>query len=90
MRVPASPPNWLEAFQESPSVDDIKKLVQTEVEQFVRKANEAYLHWDKLRYQPLPDGVAPELAWAAVALSRKPQQQELPLVFLKNRKLKYW
>jgi len=64
-------------------------LVQSEIENFVRQANDRYLHWDKMRFQRLPDGVPPEFAWAAVQISRRPQRQELPIRTGGGR-LAYW
>jgi Fic family protein len=92
MRIPETPPNWMAWLRgdDQESSAALQLIVQLQVEEFVRHANERYLHWDKLRFQSLPEGVTPELAWAAVQLSRRPQQQSLPLSFDGKGKLKYW
>jgi Fic family protein len=89
MRIPKRPPNWMAQFRNGNS-DALRFLVQSEVENFVRSANDRYLHWDKLRFQQLPEGVPPELAWAAVQISRRPQRQELPISTGEGEKLAYW
>jgi Fic family protein len=87
MRIPKSPPDWMANFRSSAAA--IRVLIQSDVEHFVRAMNDRYLHWDRLRFQQLPKGVTPELAWAAVQLSRRPQLRELP-IHTKGERLKYW
>src|SRR5262245_53840234 len=93
MRTPETPPDWLASLRGGESRDlaaVVQLLAQGEVERFVRSANDRYLHWDKLRFQPLPEGLSPVLAWAAVQLSRRPQQQRLPLRSYGEAQFKYW
>src|SRR5947208_1481557 len=93
MRIPESPPNWLEVLRGRNAKDlaaVVGLLADPQIVEFVRSANDRYLHWDKLRFQPLPEGVAPQLAWVAVQLSRQPQLQTLPLAASGSANLKYW
>ena len=89
MRLPQQPPDWMSHFRSGKS-ETFRLLVQSQVESFVRSANDRYLHWDKLRFQRLPEGVPSELAWAAVQMSRRPQRQELPVQTFAGQRLAYW
>lgn len=69
----------------------ITKTHSPEIRDFVRQSNADYLHWDKLRYHPLPEGVTPETAWVAVCISRVSQFQILPITFFGlDDSVKYW
>jgi len=52
-----------------------------DVQELVRDANSKYLHWDKFRHYPMPEGVSAEDAWCAVQLSRSSQFRNLPISF---------
>lgn len=41
-----------------------------ELKALVNKINDGYLYWDKIKYKKTPDGISPEVLWAAVKLSR--------------------
>ena len=91
MRMPEKlPGDWMSAIEDPETAAAFfKSLTRTDVQDLIRKANDAYLPWDKLRFQAMPEGVSPKQAWAAVALSRLSQFQPLALSFI-GRPLKYW
>ena len=64
-------------------------MARADVVECVRLANDKYLHWDKFRRHPLPEGISAEVAWHAVFMSRNSQQQKLPLSFSETTKLWY-
>ena len=61
MRKPEKPPG----LHEIDGIEDdfLEKLSSPEVTEFVRKANNRYMHWDKVRHMPRPDGLSAEHAW---------------------------
>ncbi len=89
MRIPVGPPNWHDVFaQASDPAVIFEKLNKKEMQSFVRQANDTYLHWDKLRFHPVP-GDDPKLAWTAVKMARSPQLEPLPLTYY-NDSFRYW
>ncbi|HVK11001.1 MAG TPA: Fic family protein [Gemmataceae bacterium] len=89
MRLPQRPPDWLKSIGDNPNwlVDT---ATRADVQAFVRDANDRYLHWDRLRFQPMPSGLTAPQAWAAVMITRNPQRQRVPLTFDAKTKLWYW
>ncbi len=88
MRMPRRPPSWDEVFGNDPSV--LRLMRNAEVTNLVEMANEKYLHWDRFRHYPVPEGVQSELAWLLVDWSRQAAFRELPLEFEKGKPLKFW
>jgi Fic family protein len=73
-----SPPQWEDIFlKESKRLPEL--LASPEVSQLLSKANQKYLHWDKFRYQPMPNGLTPPLAWALLKISRMGNRERLPI-----------
>jgi len=70
--------------------DFFAELARPAVAEFVRKMNDNCVHWDKLRFQAMPNDISPRMAWAAICLSRSSQLQKLPLSFTDKRKFSYW
>jgi Fic family protein len=92
MRTPQKPPKWTAAFEQADPTKIQNLLMQLHspaVEDFVRLVNDKYLHWDKLRFQTLPQGMDAKIAWAAVQLNRRGQRQLLPLSFTEREKLSF-
>jgi Fic family protein len=74
----AIPPNWKEVMQKDGA--KLQTLLQSvEFHQLLTKANQKYLHWEKFRYQPMPAGASPELAWAFLKVTRLGNREVLPL-----------
>lgn len=72
------PPQWQDLLAKDGN--KLTKLLQTaEFSELLAKANQKYLHWDKFRFQPMPAGTKPELAWAFLKLSRMGNRELLPL-----------
>lgn len=67
----------------------LEKIRRPVIAELVQRANEGYLHWDKVKHLELPDDVTPNELWFAVSLSRSSQFQKLPLT-TGWRELKYW
>jgi len=89
LRKPKKPP----MLHEIDGIEDdfLEKLSSPEVTEFVRKANNRYLHWDKMRHLQRPDGLSAEHAWAAIRFSRMSQIRQLPLsMYHMNQKMGFW
>lgn len=75
MKIPLTPP----------SLDAVLANLKPELFRYIYAGSTptidgAYLHWDQLRHRAPPDGVTPELWWAAVKLARGGLLQALPLL----------
>jgi len=53
------------------------------------RPSDRYLHWDKLRRLPPPDGLSSEQWWLKVKLSREGELRELPLTDPAGKPFKY-
>ncbi|MDA8169973.1 MAG: Fic family protein [Nitrospiraceae bacterium] len=82
MKIPEKAPSWTE----TPLIPD--DLIKTR--DLVIKANNEYLYWDDLKYQPMPEGITPEQVWAMVKLSRIIHTRYIPLADPKGKKFGYW
>lgn len=97
MRKPAEAPGWQQVWQELSAVDksgvpNIARLLQnTEFAALVRRANDGYVHWHKLRYLPMPEGITPLQVWAGAKMARISQRQALPLsLYAMGQQIGYW
>jgi len=88
MKIPEPAPEWKDIY--AADAGRISGLAWSLADVFAR-ANSEYLYWDKFKYQPLPDGVAPEEAWAALKLSRLMRGlKEIPLQDGNGNRFTYW
>jgi Fic family protein len=92
MHVPLAPPDLSEAILSLNSSNPtwLSRISEPDVVDFVRRANDGYVHWDKLRrYERLPVGFDAKMSWGAVAMSRISQYRTLPIAF-RHSQLIYW
>ena len=66
MRMPVKPPSAEAPFsRDDASLEAIRQFIrnrsQPEVQALADEANEKYLHWDKLRFYPMPEGIDPQV-----------------------------
>jgi Fic family protein len=88
MRIPEPPPGLNELFSEGGSPPEtLLKLMASGVQQVVREINEKYLHWDKVKFHKVPEGLTSRQLWQAVKIARRAGQQLLPLSFNKQGRL---
>lgn len=85
MKKPESAPKLAEYL-----ADDFALLLKPEIQAFIAKANNRYYYWDKLKQQPMPEGLLPEKAWTMVKLSRMLGQTKLTPLADKNLLFTYW
>lgn len=82
MKIPEKAPDWTQIRFTPDLAIKTKGLV--------KKANGSYMYWDDFKYQPMPDGITPEDAWAMVKLSRIAQKRNIPLTDSKGNPFGYW
>lgn len=76
------PPEWKKFLSDK---NFFKVISSPEVTALIKKANSEYLHWDKFRYQPLPEGIDPEQAWAYLKLTRESTKENLDIIDEKGK-----
>lgn len=63
---------------------------EANIRAFLNDMSREYLHWEKLRYRPMPEGLVPEDAWALVKFSRSMlPRKALPLRDERDRPFTY-
>ncbi len=86
LKIPEKPPEWEKLLRECISPDLATKTID-----IVKKANSEYLYWDDFKYEPMPEGIKPEAAWAMVKTSRLFQSRYIALSDSKRgRSFSYW
>ncbi|QPK62233.1 Fic family protein [Methylomonas sp. LL1] len=79
MKIPAMPPNIQDILEASFEQDHAKAFQMMSTFQPVDEKGR-YLHWDKLRHLPNPDGFSSEQWWCGIKFARSKLYQVLPLV----------
>lgn len=85
MKIPEKPPDWSKSLEQA-----ITPEMPNKVMDLVKKANSDYLYWDRLKYQPMPEGIGPEIVWALLKLSRRMQMKPIPLTDANGQHFGYW
>ncbi len=76
MRMPQTPPSIDELFASS-TLEQVTRLLSSNIGNLPK---DRYLHWDKLRFMPPPEGHTHLEWWAAIKFRRASCRHELPLV----------
>ncbi len=78
MKIPPQPPTVDELLPQ------LRSLNPEQMAQLLASpptdAQDRYLHWDKLRFQPCPETLTPELCWLGTKLARRALLKPLPFV----------
>lgn len=92
MRPPKTPPNLWDFLREKKTdyYEYYRRITDPVVQQFVRKANDDYLPWDRVRRYPVFEGLHPVELWGAITTSRVPQFRTVELSIDRERKFRYW
>ncbi|MDA8084881.1 MAG: Fic family protein [Nitrospiraceae bacterium] len=85
MKIPEKAPDWRKVLQESLSPDLATRTIDV-----IKKANKEYFYWDDFKYQPMPEGISPETAWAILKASRFFQKKNVPLSDSKGNLFGFW
>lgn len=85
MKIPEKAPDWQKALEQPITTELASKAVE-----LVRRANNEYMYWDDLKYQPLPEKITPDQAWSLVKVSRVLQIKYISLTDSKERRFGYW
>ena len=88
MKIPEQAPDWRKILKEN---QDFIIDRPNSLELVIKKANSEYLYWDKFKYQPLPENISPEKAWASLKLSRRMREvKSIPLQDTEEKNFMYW
>lgn len=95
MRIPVKPPSVEAPFpRDNASLEEVRQFIrkrnQPDVQALADEANEKYLHWDKLRFYPMPEGIDPQVVWSVVKEKRSTQFITLPFKSVKDVTFRYW
>ena len=74
MKLPVTPPNWLELLHEGPDV-----FGQVVGRRLGPEVKGHYEHWDHLRHLSPPDGLTSEQWWLGIKLARQSLYKQLPM-----------
>jgi Fic family protein len=85
MKIPETAPDFKNIFAKAGYSELFAKTGDV-----IKKANNEYLYWDDFKYQPMPEGVTAEEAWAMLKLSRLTQMKNISLTDSKGRSFSYW
>lgn len=79
MAIVLSPPDFGKVFGNAEKLNALlTKAMTPEFQKIVCLANDRYYHWDKFRYQPLPEGLSHEDVWAFIRIGRKAYSKTAP------------
>ena len=76
MKVPEKP-NELQDIINKNGLKVFKLLNDKPVMDFIEKCNRKYIHWDKLRYENIPNEENPENIWAIIKIFRSQRYKSL-------------
>jgi Fic family protein len=89
MKIPEDPPNFLSIFEKNPE-KYFDAMARADVQALLRKSISQYPYWDKLKYWPMPEGIAPELLWALREGAALAGRKMMPLVNTAGKPFSYW
>ncbi len=88
MKIPVLPPDANTILQSTLAQDsDLSMRLFTGFGALDTKGR--YLHWDKLRHLPAPEGISSEQWWAGIKLARRNLYQPLPLLDKRKQPFHY-
>ncbi len=85
MKLPEKSPDLAKVFKQP-----ITQELTNKARELVRKANNEYMYWDNLKYQTMPEGLAPETVWGLLKISRSIQIRNITLTDSKGLRFGYW
>ncbi len=71
-------PDWKKSLENPKEL--IELFSSKDMQALVKKANSEYLHWDKFRYQPMPQNINPETAWAFLKMARMTGRENIGVI----------
>lgn len=91
MRPVESPPDITRTYSDAERMNNFfSQLNAPRLKKLIMTANEQYLHWDELRYKPIPDGISHEDVWAYLKIIRGGSVKVLPFKDKNEQPFTYW
>jgi Fic family protein len=85
MKLPEPAPEW-RSILSGDSEKLLPLLTSQEARQYVEKANQGYLHWEKAKYLKAPVSISPEELWFLIKFSRVSNIKTIPLADPKGKR----
>lgn len=82
MKIPQKPPdlkNFLSEIIQDIQGKSLKPKESLELEEFITKCEQRYIHWDELRYKKIPNNLEPKFIWAFIKFLREPRFMKFKL-----------
>jgi Fic family protein len=89
MQLPVAPPEF-DASMMAALADDLSLASRLFAMSAEMDDQGRYLHWDKLRHLPPPEGLTPEQWWLGMKLARRSHFRPLPLRDKAGKPFQYW
>jgi Fic family protein len=90
MKIPLSPPSTEELYKKFLNEINREKIAMLFSQQFGTTDNQGrYLHWDKLRHLPAPEGLSPEEYWFMIKTARRSSYKPVPFLNKRNKNFQY-
>ncbi len=89
MKIPDKPPEILQILKDK-RINEPEKLIKLLTNAKPTDYKGRYLHWDKLKYLPLPENIDNhELWWTQLKFARNNNYKTLPIVGMDGKKFRY-
>jgi len=89
MKIPEPAPDWRSILSRD-SDKLLSLLTSQEARQYVEKANQKYLHWEKAKYLKIPASISPEELWFLIKFSRVSNIKTIPLAYPEGQRFGFW
>lgn len=85
MKIPEKAPDYKEKLEQLQASE-----LAIKAKDLIRKTNNEYMYWDKLKQQEMPEGISPDEVWALLKLTRMMQARFIPLHDSKGHQFSFW
>jgi len=88
MKIPEKPPSWMKSFQKMPP-QSFELFATEKGRSLLRKIDDEYLHWEKIKYKSVSGVIEPHHLWAFVKASRMQKRRVLPMLSTTKKAFTY-
>ncbi len=79
MKIPQKPPDLKNFLNEIIPGKALTPKESLELEEFITKCEQGYIHWEELRYKKIPNELEPKFIWAFIKFLRAPRFMKFKL-----------